>query len=79
MTALEDVRATAHLFGWGVNSYHDGDTLIRGEVYINVTYRKDGAIHSAEKRMFHSVEGVHPLLDVTYEHKKEAVLSWLSE
>ena len=80
MSATEDIRTSAHLFGWDQHTTPDRhDILIKGDEMVDVLYGADGTVLAAELYWFYSVDNLQLRDRVTTRHKKQTVLSWLAE
>jgi hypothetical protein len=80
MTAREEVRDRARLFGWSVHTDPvAGDTYLYGDRAVIAHYTKDGSVRSAELYTFFSINDMHLKDRAPGKNKKSAVISWLAE
>lgn len=80
MSAAEEIRQRAELFGWEQRRSQDQhDVLIRGDAVVDVLYRGDGSVHSATLYQFFSIDNLHERERTRDAHKKTTVIAWLAE
>lgn len=77
-STAEEVRHTAHLLGWTVNTDRNEDTFVYGSNMLQVEYRRDGSIELAKRYTFFKIDDVQFEEATPPRNKKEKVLAWLA-
>lgn len=78
MSAREEIRARADLFGWELSGQIEHDILVKADEMIDVEYRVDGSVNAATRYWFFSIDNLK-IRDTTRDvHKKTAVIAWLA-
>lgn len=80
MNAAVEIRQKAELFGWQRHATQDQhDVLVHGDKMIDVEYRGDGAVLSAERYWFFSIDNLELRDRTGSAGKKGQVIAWLAE